>query len=82
MTAAWQWFKLHNHLLQGVGWIILVPITLLFLKDSILWIAIMSLYANIEASFAAHGADREKMEQDKFEARVMARFDEISGREL
>lgn len=36
----------------------MVPITLVWLKDSILWVALMSLYANIEASAAAREAKK------------------------
>ena len=36
-----------------VIWLGLVIPTLLWWRDSILWIALMSIWANIEASFAA-----------------------------
>ncbi len=36
----------------------MIPVTLLWLKDSILWVAMMSLYANIEASAAAEEAKK------------------------
>lgn len=39
-------------------WIAMIPVTLLWLKDSILWVAMMSLYANIEASAAAEEAKK------------------------
>jgi hypothetical protein len=36
----------------------MVPVTLIWLKNSVLWIAIMSLYANVEASAAAREAKK------------------------
>lgn len=46
----------HRHLLIGWLWIALAVPTLIWWHDSILWVAFMSLYANTEASFAAHHA--------------------------
>lgn len=46
----------HTYLL--LFWVAMVPITLLFLRDSVLWVALMSLYANIEASAAAREAKK------------------------
>jgi hypothetical protein len=48
----------HNHTILMWFWILMIPVTLLWLKDSVLWIAIMSLYANIEASASAREAKR------------------------
>jgi hypothetical protein len=36
----------------------MVPVTLIWLKGSVLWIALMSLYANIEASASAREAKK------------------------
>lgn len=42
-------------------WIVLTPVTFLTpLKDSVTWVIILSLYANIEASAAALAASRSK----------------------
>lgn len=40
-------------------WIAMIPVTLIFLKDSVLWVAMMSLYANIESSAAANEAQKD-----------------------
>ena len=39
-------------------WIGLGIPTLLFWKDSVLWVALMSIYANAEASFSANEAKK------------------------
>ena len=39
-------------------WVLMIVPTLLWWKQSVLWVAIMSLYANIEASAAAQEAKR------------------------
>jgi hypothetical protein len=46
--------NIHTYLM--LFWIIMIPVTLIWLKDSVLWIALMSLYSNIEASAAAREA--------------------------
>ena len=38
-------------------WILMIPVTVIWLKESVLWVAIMSLYANIESSAAADAAE-------------------------
>lgn len=43
-------------------WISLIIPTLIWWKESILWVAIMSLYANIEASASAHEAQKDQQE--------------------
>lgn len=40
-------------------WIAMVPVTIIWLKESVLWVALMSLYANIESSAAARAAEKE-----------------------
>lgn len=40
-------------------WIAMIPVTLIWLKESVLWVALMSLYANIESSAAAKAAENE-----------------------
>lgn len=39
-------------------WIAMIPVTLFWLKESVLWVAMMSLYANIESSAAANEAQK------------------------
>lgn len=48
------WTRRHKVLMWF--WIAMIPVTLIWLKDSVLWVALMSLYANIEASAAAQEA--------------------------
>lgn len=49
------WKNRHKYLIYF--WIAMVPITVFWLKESVLWVALMSLYANIEASAAAAEAE-------------------------
>jgi hypothetical protein len=42
-----NWLKDHYHYIALIFWLAMIAPTLLFWKDSVLWIAIMSLYANI-----------------------------------
>lgn len=51
------------HLALGIFWILMALPTLLFWKDSILLVLIMSLYANVEASFSAWEASRNPKEK-------------------
>ncbi|MCF8784117.1 hypothetical protein [Rhodococcus ruber] len=46
----------HRHRILGWMWVLLAIPTLLWWKDAIVWVALMSIYANAEASFAAHAA--------------------------
>lgn len=41
-------------------WVCMFIPTLLWWQDSVLWLCMMSLYANIESSAAAHGANKDK----------------------
>jgi len=52
-----KWVAKHNHKVQGYIWIGLGIPTILFWKDSVLWVALMSIYANAEASFSAENAE-------------------------
>lgn len=38
----------------------MIPVTLIWLKESVLWVALMSLYANIESAAAANEAQNGK----------------------
>jgi hypothetical protein len=49
----------NRHLILMCFWLCMVPVTIIWLKESVLWLAIMSLYANFESSFAAHEASKE-----------------------
>jgi hypothetical protein len=53
------WKNRHKYLIWF--WIAMVPVTILTpLKESLLWVLLLSLYANIEASAAAQEAKKEK----------------------
>jgi hypothetical protein len=53
------WKNRHKYLIWF--WIAMVPVTIFTpLKESLLWVLLLSLYANIEASAAAQEAKKEK----------------------
>lgn len=53
------------HLVMMALWCLLVIPTLLWWKDSILWVALMSIYACIEGHFASYQAARAEKKADE-----------------
>lgn len=53
-----NWVKQHYHRILAVFWVAMLVPTVLWWKDAVVWVAIMSIYANFEASMAAHAADQ------------------------
>jgi len=53
------------HLTLAIVWALLLVPTLLWWKDSILWVATMSLYANIAAHASAYQASRSERAQNE-----------------
>lgn len=49
-----------RHLALAVLWVVLLIPSLLWWKDSVLWVIVLSIYANFEASLAAYNAQRTK----------------------
>jgi hypothetical protein len=63
---AWKNF----HLAMTFGWAVLLVPTLLWWRESVLWVALMSLYANVAGHWAAYQAARaEKKEDDRRDER-------------
>jgi len=60
MRPAWQWFRDNRHYVLGWAWITLLPPALLWWSESVLFVILMSIYANAEASFAAHQAKKQR----------------------
>jgi uncharacterized membrane protein len=50
------------HLVLGLVWVVLLVPTVLAWKDSILWVAFMSLYANVAGHWSAYQAARTERE--------------------
>lgn len=61
-------------------WVVLVLPTLLWWKDSILWVAMMSLWANIASHFAAYIAARSEQTQKEGHNLTKADRDWIDAR--
>lgn len=57
-----RWVKENHNLLEVWFWILCAVPTLLWLKDSILWVAAMSLYANAKTAHGTHEAAKAKRE--------------------
>lgn len=51
MRKAWH---NHHHLWEAIMWVVLALPTLLWWKESILWVALMSIYANFKTAISAH----------------------------
>lgn len=77
-----SWLSRRNiHLGLGILWILLLVPAFLFWKESILFVIIMSIYANAEASFAAReGASAEK-EQIESRKRIEETLSKLCDRE-
>lgn len=56
MKSTLKKLKDNRHKILMWFWIAMIPVTLIWLKESVLWVALMSLYANIESSAAANEA--------------------------
>lgn len=48
----------YRHLLMAGMWVLLAIPTVLWWKDAIVWVALMSIYANVEASISAYHAQK------------------------
>jgi hypothetical protein len=48
------------HLILVVVWVLLIPPTIIWWRDSILWVAFMSLYAIITSHWGAYEAAKAK----------------------
>jgi len=55
-----KWFNLG---MTGVWALLLIP-TMLWWKESVLWVAIMSLYANVVGHWSAYQGSRAEMEAE------------------
>lgn len=55
------------HLGMTAVWGLLVIPTLIWWKNSILWVALMSVWANVAAHFSAYQAARGEWQQDEKE---------------
>jgi hypothetical protein len=53
-----QRFLERRHLILAGFWAVLIVPTVLWWRDSVLWVAFLSLYANIASELAAHHALR------------------------
>ena len=67
------------HGYMTVLWGLLVPITVFTgLKGSIVWIALMSVWANFVGHFSSWQAARVEVKQDKVEAEEQQKLDKVS----
>lgn len=57
-----SWLLGHRHLIGALLWACLVVPTILWWKDSVLWVAFLSLYANFASEIAAHHSLRAEKE--------------------
>ncbi len=59
----------HFHAVAVLAWVGLIVPTLIWWKDSVLWVALMSIWANIAAHWSAWQAARTESKQDDNEGR-------------
>lgn len=64
MKSWLAWAKENNNLLQVYMWCILMIPTLIWWKESVLWVAIMSLYANAKTAHGTHEAHKARRAAD------------------
>lgn len=56
----------YYHLAMMIVWPILMIPTIIWWKNSVVWVAALSLYANFASEFAAwHGANTEKHQREQ-----------------
>lgn len=53
-----RWLRDNRHLLLAWLWVVLAVPALLWWSESVLFVILLSLYANIESSLAAHNAKK------------------------
>jgi hypothetical protein len=53
------------HVISIAGWLLITPVALIFWQDSVLFVIICSLYANIYASVAAYQGSRTEEKESK-----------------
>ena len=62
MSKIADWIKKNHYKVQGFIWVGLGIPTLTLWRDSVLWVAIMSLYANAATAFSGHEAKKAELE--------------------
>lgn len=58
------WLSANKHLILAGVWALLVIPTILWWKDSVLWVLIISLYANFASELATHHAKKGREESN------------------
>ena len=53
-----HWLRENRHLLEAYIWVVLTVPSVLWWKDSILWVISISLYANYKTAISAHEGRR------------------------
>lgn len=49
-----DWYRENRHLVEAYIWIVLAVPSLLWWKESIFWVILISLYANYKTAISAH----------------------------
>ena len=55
-----KWLRENHDLLESICWVVLGIPTVIWWKESVLWVAIMSLYANSKGAQTAWKAEKAK----------------------
>lgn len=59
-----EWLKTNYHLILANCWLVLAVPAVLWWKESVLFVILLSLYANWEASMSAHNAKKARKENE------------------
>jgi hypothetical protein len=59
-----RWFQENHNIGESMLWLLLGIPTVLWWKESVLWVALMSIYANAKAAHAAHNAKKSSEESE------------------
>lgn len=60
-----HWLKSNQYLVRAIFWMCMILPTILWWRESVLWVAMMSLYANIETALGAHEARKTRKEMQQ-----------------
>lgn len=55
------WVRNH-HFYEAMLWLVLIVPTVLWFRDSVLWVAFLSIYANYKTAISAHEGRRARLE--------------------
>lgn len=74
--ASVSWVLQHQHTMLAILWVLLIPPALLWWKESVLFVILLSLYANYESSMAAREAKKDHQQIEETHTMVLELLEE------